>query len=95
MVSNGHSWLSIKQYTLAEIGTFYKTIVQNEKEQKVEHLITNWMSNNYDHKALTETVKELTTTTASKVKEDTRSTTEIKAEWTRLANFMTSHTKRK
>jgi hypothetical protein len=80
--------LSIKQYTLSEVGSFYKTIVQQEKEKKVENLITNWMSTHYEHKALMDTVKDLTTTKNKKNKKDNRSTTEIKSEWERLANFM-------
>lgn len=59
MVDSGHSWSSIQQYTLSEIGAFLKVIVRKEAKDKAESLSNLWLGNNIDQKALTNILREL------------------------------------
>lgn len=59
MVANGHSWSSLKQYSLSEIGIFYKTVILQEREKKAENLFDLWMGNNLEYKGIQEVVTKL------------------------------------
>lgn len=89
MVSNGHAWSSIKNYTLSEIGIFYKTIVLKERDKIADDLLYQWISTNSTKKSILETIDYIQG--KSSVKKDTAqnlSKDEVKSEWVRLKNFM-------
>lgn len=89
LVENGHSWSSIKQYSLAEIGVFYKTIILKERDEKIDSLRNNWISTHYDQKSFQEVINNLTfKKTTSNIESPKSEAEEIRSEWKRLANFM-------
>lgn len=83
-MANGHSWSSIQKYSLAEIGIFFKTVIKQEREDKVERLSHLWMGANLEYKGLQDIVKEMKT--GGFKKEPT--VAEVGSEWRRLASFM-------
>jgi hypothetical protein len=87
LVSNGHSWLSIKNYTLSEIGVFYKAIVLSDRETKIDRLYNNWVSTHCDQNTITDLIKKMNKKSnfIDKSKEKPEN---VNKEWTRLAGFM-------
>jgi len=85
LVACGHSWLSIKKYTLSEIGNFYKTIVLMEREKKAANLTDMWMGNNLEFKGLNEVLSDLG---VKKPKKEKPKIAEVNKDWKRLATFM-------
>jgi len=59
LVANGHSWASIKKYTLSEIGTFYKIIMLVEKDKKIETLSNIWMGTHLEAEDIKKEFKRL------------------------------------
>ena len=85
MVANGHSWSSIKEYTLSEIGVFFKTIVIREREKKIERLSYLWYGNNLTYKGLKETLTKMGV--SMKQEEELPTDKEVQRDWNRLANM--------
>lgn len=84
-MENGHSWLSIKQYTLSEIGIFYKTVVLGNRDRKIDTLSNIWMGNNLAYEGFKEVIADLGVTPQ---KEAGPSIAEVNKDWKRLATFM-------
>lgn len=57
-MENGHSWSSIKGYTLSEIGVFFKTIVLREKDKKIEKISHVWMGTHLSKEGIKEVLGE-------------------------------------
>jgi len=87
LVENGHSWPSIKKYTLAEIGTFYKTIMLLKRAKKADTLSELWMGNNLQYKDLEKVLSDLG---VDKQKEQEPSQAEVKQDWNKLAGALRS-----
>jgi len=85
LVANGHSWLSIKKYTLSEIGIFYKTVILMERESKAENISNLWMGNNLAYEGLKDVLKNFGIKPQKKVEP---SVAEVNKDWSKLANFM-------
>lgn len=85
MVENGHSWLSIKQYSLSEIGIFYKTVILVDRAKKAEALSNLWMGNNLAYEGLKEVLGDMGIKPQKKVEP---TIAEVNKDWARLANFM-------
>ncbi len=83
LVQHGHAWSSIKQYTLAEIGIFFRIIIEAEKEEQINKLYNLWIGSNADKKGLDSIVKEL-----GKKKTIQDSADVVAKDWKRLALFM-------
>jgi len=88
LVSNGHPWSSVQDYTLSEIGLFYKSIVILEKQRRVSSLIDAWTSNNAGHKELKSMIDELSINAINTTPATKEEFAEVKSEWIRLQNFM-------
>lgn len=52
MVASGHTWSSIKQYTLSEIGAFLKAVTAIDSRKRRERLSYDWMAHNLTQKSL-------------------------------------------
>lgn len=85
MISNGHSWLDIKKYTLSEIGIFFKTTVLMEREEKAEQLQRNWMSSNLEYKGLKEFLTENGLYNSNRRSEVSQE--QVTNDWKRLASL--------
>jgi hypothetical protein len=83
LVSNGHSWSSIKDYTLSEIGVFIKSIYFIKTSEKNENLQMSWMANNLTQKGLKKVLEDM----AKKVVKKEISKKEVQNEWKRLASY--------
>jgi hypothetical protein len=83
LVQNGHAWSSIKQYTLAEIGIFFRIIIETEKLEQINNLYNLWIGSNADKKGLDSIIKEL-----EKKKIEHDSAEVVAKDWKRLAMFM-------
>jgi hypothetical protein len=85
LISAGHSWSDIKQYTLAEVGIFLKAVIRKNRRDYIQNLNQLWYGSNLTQegiqKAVTELSKEVET-------EKELEPNEIQAEWRRLASFM-------
>lgn len=77
--------MSIKDYTLSEIGIFFKTIVLQEQENKVTALSNIWMGNNLTQEGLLETLKNMGMADAKK-KEPTNK--KVIDSWVKLAGAL-------
>jgi len=84
LVANGHSWSSIQQYSLAEIGIFLKVIIEQEREDRAEELSHLWMGANLTYEGL----KDVMSTITKKPQDTETSVKEVHKEWKRLASFM-------
>ncbi len=84
MVSNGHPWSDIKNYTLSEIGSFFKTIVLLERNENVSTLSNMWMGNNLPYKEL----KEVLVGYGIKEQKATPTVAEVQNDWKKLASFL-------
>lgn len=67
---------------MSEIGVFFKTVIELEKEEKAETLSNLWMGSNLVYKDLKEVLDKI----QKSGKEPT--TKEINDDWKRLASFM-------
>lgn len=83
LVSNGHSWSSIKKYTLSEIGIFIKSIYLKKCAERSEKLQMNWMGSNLSHKGLQKALEEM----SKKMIKKELTKKDIQDNWKRLASF--------
>ena len=81
---SGHSWSSIRKYSLSEIGIFYKTVHLKEREEKAENLSNMWMGSNLNHEGLQKVVSSL----SKPIEKEKVQPEEINKDWKRLASFM-------
>lgn len=82
-VSNGHSWSSVKGYTLSEVGVFLREIHFRRISERSERLQYLWMANNLTQKGLKKVLEDM----AEKVVKKEISKKEIQNEWKRLASY--------
>lgn len=85
LVSNGHSWSNVKQYTLSEIGVFLRSIRTRKERDRVEMLSYNWMSSNLNHEGIEKVIDSMKKESPSFVKKE-RTKEEVANEWRRLAS---------
>lgn len=85
LVDHGHSWSSIQNYSLSEIGLFLKVIVKKEFAAKAERLSEFWLAHNLQYKGLKEILKELEEKRNPPTKEQKQA--EIQSNWARLASL--------
>jgi hypothetical protein len=79
--------LSIKNYTLSEIGVFYKAIVLLERETKIDQIYNQWISTHCDQETVINLIKNLDK--KSKIGEKPEKKPEdVQKEWNRLNSFM-------
>ncbi len=84
MIANGHSWSSIKSYSLSEIGLFFKVIAFTEKEKRIEGISQTWMGTHLTQKGFNDILKG----SRRPVSKPQPSTKEVNKEWSRLKTFM-------
>lgn len=92
LVSHGHSWMSIKQYTLAEIGVFLRVIVIKEEEERNDALSRNWMAHNLSYDGIQGVIKGFNHSSKKPVKSKERELEEqkkVQADWNKLRHKMT------
>ena len=82
MVSGGHSWSSVKLYTLSEIGAFLKAVYKENNKNRANALALQWMGNNLTKQELESTVSELS---GKKVEVSPK---KVQQEWNRLEGFI-------
>jgi len=87
LVANGHSWLSIQNYTLSEIGAFFRAVVMSERIRKAEELVLNWRGNNLTSEGLDLVLSSMI---VKKEKPPEPTSQEIQRDWNRLATFMST-----
>jgi len=63
---------------------FFKTIVINEKEQKIDNISQMWMGNNLSQEGL----KEIMGKSGKPYQEPQPTAEEVNSEWSRLQSFM-------
>ena len=82
-MENGHSWSSIKRYTLSEIGVFFKAVVVKDKVSNLTNISNIWMGSNLSEKGIKQLLDEnlIAKTTPQK----------IDNEWSRLKTFMSGN----
>lgn len=85
MVAAGHSWSSIKDYTLSEIGVFFKTIILQQREIMATELSTIWMGNNLSQEGLKETLKSMGVKNPKKIEPTNE---EVTDSWMKLAGAL-------
>ena len=85
LIANGHSWSSIQEYSLSEIGTFFRAVVTSERLRKAEELITNWRGHNLTQKGLEELLVSMI---GKKEKAPEPTSQDVQKDWNRLATFM-------
>lgn len=93
MIKNGHSWSSIQQMALGEIGFFLKAVIRAEERESLESYSTMWLANNHSAKGYAEHIKLLQgrykrLSSPKKTKEQEGK--EILDNWKRLAMAMSS-----
>lgn len=86
-MSNGHSWSSIQEYTLSEIGIFLRVIVQEKRQNEANKLYYSWMGSNITLDGLKDMLKRMSGPQTPQVKEQITEQ-EVSQEWRRLAAFM-------
>lgn len=86
LVSSGHSWSDVKNYTLAEVGIFLDAIQKKEIAEKVEQLSLDWMTNNLTGKKMQEIITQFEKSVVKQKKPTTPQ--ETHSEWVRMAAFM-------
>ena len=86
LVSGGHAWSSIKEYSLSEIGSFLRAIVKKNAMERADLLTQNWMSSNLDYKGINKIVAEVSKSAQAK-KSPEQKRQEIKSNWIRLAAY--------
>jgi len=74
------------------MGVFYSVCVKLEKEEKIESLVFNWISSNYQAQDFKKFVEEIENTGIktgiTKTQETPKTKQETRKEWSRLASFM-------
>ena len=80
LVSEGHSWASIKDYTFSEIGSFLKVIVKQKAEKRAERLNDAWYAKHLKKSGLDDLVKNIIQSVTPKK----TSQEEIQDGWNRL-----------
>ena len=81
LVRYGHSWKSICNYTLAEIGVFLKAVVEQKHDDSAEMLSNAWMGSNLSKQGYMEVLKSM----QSKPEKKELSQEGIDKNWRRLA----------
>lgn len=59
MISSGHSWSSIQQMALGEIGFFLKATLKQEERRSLESYSTAWLGNHHSAKGYAEHIRLL------------------------------------
>ena len=93
MIKNGHSWSSIQQMALGEIGFFLKAVIRAEERGSLESYSANWLANNHSAKGYAEHIKLLQgryKRLSSPRKENRENPKETLDNWKRLAMRMSS-----
>lgn len=85
LVSHGHSWREIQEYSLSEIGAFFAVIVENERADHAHNLSLNWIANNADQNNLDKIVQSLSGTGAT---QQVSSSPESGYDWSKADNFL-------
>jgi len=85
-VAHGHSWSSIKEYTLSEIGAFLLAVRNEEKRIRAENLSAQWMGSNLTKEGLDQMLSELGVDISQKA--ESASPKQVQQEWKRLASFI-------
>lgn len=85
MVASGHSWSSVKGYTLSEIGVFFKTIILEKRQVNATTLSNIWMGNNLSYKDFQ---KVMTSFGIKEQKKEQATVAEVNKDWNRLKTFM-------
>ena len=83
-MSAGHSWSSIKNYSLSEVGVFLKATINNERESAAQKLSTIWMGNNLSQEGLLDTLKGM----GIKQRKIEPTDSEVKANWMNLVGAL-------
>jgi len=89
LVANGHSWASIKQYTLSEIGSFFKVVVLLERDKKAQSISDIWQGNNLTVEGLKDVLKSFGMNYDKKP--ENIPIEEVNKDWKRLASFMSKN----
>lgn len=85
LVANGHSWLSIKKYTLSEVGAFYRSVIKREKTKDTELLSLIWMGTHCsDQKTFQGIINDMS---PRQEREISPSQSVINDDWKRLASL--------
>lgn len=90
LVSNGHSWLSIKQYTLNEIGIFLKAVLMQEERTRIGQFSLMWLAHHLNHKGYTEQLEKFKKSTISGKASEARkkkaqmTQKDLESEWNRF-----------
>lgn len=84
-MSNGHSWLDIKQYTLSEIGVFIRSIYVKKEQDIINQFSFDWMASNLSYDGMETIMKKLKKSTSKK--SATSKEEDIENDWSKLANF--------
>lgn len=86
LVSGGHSWLSIKEYSLSEIGIFVRSVVRKNTQDNANQITQQWLANNASQKELDVIIERITRTIKRK-KTEVETQNEINNNWIRLASL--------
>lgn len=86
LVAYGHSWSSVKEYTLSEIGCFLLAIHREEKRRRAEQLSALWMGSNLTKKGFDEVMSEYGVDVSPRA--ESASPQKVSQEWDRLRRFI-------
>lgn len=87
MISAGHSWSDIKNYSLAEVGVFLKSVIKKSRRDYIQQLNQLWYGSNLTQEGIQKATTELQKG-SKKEQEKELEPKEIQSEWKRLAGFM-------
>ena len=89
MVHAGHSWKDVQEYTLSEIGEFYRAVIDKQEHSLSEKLSMLWMGANLTHEGLTETLNGLKSQNADNVRytKTTETPEHIANNWNKMASM--------
>jgi hypothetical protein len=87
LISYGHSWLSIQQYSLSEIGVFLREVVYAERAEQAAMLYATWAGTKFKEEEIKKLLNKLQDPSI-KQKPKELSPEEIQDNWQRLAAFM-------
>jgi hypothetical protein len=80
--------MDIKQYSLSEIGAFYKAVSILDKENKIEKTSLLWSASNYTHEGIQKLLKSIEGSFNNVNDSKNLTTSEVHNEWKRLRAFM-------
>lgn len=79
LISYGHDWLSVQNYSLAEVGSFLSAVLIKKRQDNLTQLLDSWLGANLSQKGLERVIKE-----RFGVKEQLATSEEIEDSWKRL-----------